>query len=537
VKSWSWFFALAVIAGMIAGSSTTWAGTRPDVRRKDAQQMEALFTNGAVLQLRIEMTTANMAALRQQPHKYVAATVREGENVYSNVTVHLKGSAGSFRPIDDKPGLTLHFHSEGGALFHGLKKFHLNNSVQDPSYVSELLCSGLFREAGVPAPRAAHALVELNGRKLGLFVLLESVEKQFLSRYFQHPHGNVYGEPGHSDISDPIPRMSGDGPLDRAELKALTAAVQEPDVARRVERMNQTLDVERFLSFMAMEVMLNHWDGYTFAKHNYRVYQDITASRVVFIPHDLDQVIRDPYGAIAPGVSGLVSQAILNTPELRRRYLARFGTLFTNIFVLPRLIERVDQAVARIRPAVKAYDENLAREVENRAADLKHRFASRAEFLTKQLDVPAPESLQYKDNIAKLNGWRSSINTENAWQKRLKDATGKASLWISVTGAQTRVSWRKRVKLEPGHYSFEGLARCAGVVPIGVARKGEGAGLRISGTKEPRANKLVGDSEWQKLTYEFDAPPEQEVELVCELCASKGEVWFDADSLQLVRRK
>jgi len=282
--------------------------------------------------------------------------------------------------------------------------------------------------------------------------------------------------------------------------------------------------------------MLDHWDGYTFARHNFRVYQDVTTSRVVFIPHDLDQVIRNSNGPIIPGASGLVAQSIVNTPELRRRYLARFGTLFTNVFVAARLTARIDEAVARIRPALNLYDENLARGVVSNAEGLKQRFVSRAQFLTKILDVPAPESLQYKDNIARLTGWRTGLNTNNARQSQIKDATGKTALWISAMG-QTKVSWRKRVKLEPGHYRFEGMARCAGVVPFGVARKGEGAGLRISGTKEARENKLIGDSEWQKLSYEFDAPPEQEVELVCELCASKGEVWFDAESLQIVRRK
>jgi len=62
--------------------------------------------------------------------------------------------------------------------------------------------------------------------------------------------------------------------------------------------------------------------------------------------------------------------------------------------------------------------------------------------------------------------------------------------------------------------------------------------LRISGITQPRANKLTGDSPWKKLEFEFEvAPPLNSVELVCELRATEGEVWFDADSLVLVRLK
>src|SRR6187200_1885761 len=35
------------------------------------------------------------------------ATVKEGDTIYTNVAIHLKGAAGSFRPFNDKPALTL----------------------------------------------------------------------------------------------------------------------------------------------------------------------------------------------------------------------------------------------------------------------------------------------------------------------------------------------------------------------------------------------------------------------------------------------
>ena len=78
------------------------------------------------------------------------------------MALKLKGAAGSFREWDDRPALTLNMGKlrKGGA-YHGLVKFHLNNSVQDETYLHEWLCSDLFRRApGVPAPRkrVTHAL-------------------------------------------------------------------------------------------------------------------------------------------------------------------------------------------------------------------------------------------------------------------------------------------------------------------------------------------------------------------------------------------
>src|SRR2546430_53448 len=133
---------------------------------------EEFFTNGPIPHLRIEVKGTNFAALQRNNRVYVRATVRDGNTVYEDVGIHLKGAAGSFRDLNDTPALTLNFDKfQEHQKFHGLDKVHLNNSVQDASYMTELLCGELFRAAGVPAARTTHARVQLNGRDLGLYVL------------------------------------------------------------------------------------------------------------------------------------------------------------------------------------------------------------------------------------------------------------------------------------------------------------------------------------------------------------------------------
>jgi hypothetical protein len=478
---------------------------------------------------------AGLASLRKEPRRYVNATLHEGETVYTDVAVRLRGSAGSFRNVDDKAGLSLNFtRHEASSPFHGLRKFHLYNSVQDPSYFSEWLCGDLFRAAGVPAPRVAHAVVELNGRKLGLYTLVEGADRLFLSRYFQNTRGNLYGQSGGCEITDPIERMEGDGPLDRAELKRLAAAVQDPDPVRRLERMRRTLDLDRFLAFMALEVLFSHWDGYTFARHNYRLYHDRDTDRVVFLPHDLDQMMGDPNVPILPNVNGLVAQAVLKTPETRRLYRERFGHIFTNLFQVSVLTNRLNQAAARLLPAVREYNKELARDVENHVAGLRSRIVNRAQGIERQLRLPEPRPLRFEQGVARPGGWRKHDEPGSARLDQVKAADGTPALWIS-TARDTVASWRARVLLEEGRYRFEGRARAAGVAPTRDDRKGAGAGLRISGSEQPRRNELAGDAPWQTLAYEFSAGPLEEVELVCELRATKGEVWFDLASLRLVR--
>jgi spore coat protein CotH len=192
----------------------------------------------------------------------VKATVREGKQVYKDVAVHLKGSF-TFQPIDGQPSLTLNFDKfTPGQQFHGLSKIHLNNAVQDPSYLNEAMARDFFNDIGVPTPRAGHALVSLNGRPLGLYVLLEGANKQFLKRHFASTKGNLYDAGSGGEIDSGLEIDSGDKEGDGAELTTLAEAAAEPDPTKRWARLSELLDMDQFLSFIAGEVLLIHWDGY-----------------------------------------------------------------------------------------------------------------------------------------------------------------------------------------------------------------------------------------------------------------------------------
>src|SRR5262249_40071168 len=171
-------------------------------------------------------------------------------------SIHLKGSF-TFQPIDAKPSLTLNFDKLApGQKFHGLTKIHLNNSVQDPSYLCEPLARQLFDSLGVPSPRAGHALPELNGRPMGLFVLIEGANKQFVKRYFSSAKGNLYDGGSGGDVTRALKVDSGDDPDDRSDLTNLVKAARMQDPVKRLARLEQVLDLDRFLSFIATEVFL-----------------------------------------------------------------------------------------------------------------------------------------------------------------------------------------------------------------------------------------------------------------------------------------
>src|SRR5688572_6147107 len=183
-----------------------------------ADRADEFFKSGTIPSLKIEITGTNLSNLRKDNRKYVKCTIREGEKVYEDVAIRLKGAAGSFRGLDDRPALTVNFDKfVERQEFHGLQKLHLNNSVQDPSYLTELICGELFVAAGVPAARTTHARVELNGRDLGLYVLKEGFDKVFLKKPDRNPKGNLYDGGFLQEITDNLEKDSGDGAKDRSD--------------------------------------------------------------------------------------------------------------------------------------------------------------------------------------------------------------------------------------------------------------------------------------------------------------------------------
>lgn len=378
------FFVLLCLASTPAPGLAETAAV--SVSKKPVPALD-LFEKGEIPRVRLELSDDAIERLRTSPRKYVVGAVVEGERRYTNVSIRLKGGPGSFRPLEDRPAFTINFDREApGQTFHGLKKLHLNNSVQDSSYLSEMLCREMFEAAGVPAPRAGHAVVALNDRRLGLYVLVEGVNKQFLKRYFPQTGGNVYDGHSQQDVNQRMRANSGDAPKDQSRLADLASAARTSDLAARRLALEKTLDVERFLSFMAVEVIVAHWDGYSLNRNNFRIFHDKSTDRMVFLPQGLDQTFQRKNITAMPEMSGLVANAVLEVPEFRERFRVRESQLLTNTFQTDPWVKRLREIAGQVRRELEVSDPSAATSYVSRAASFRRRIQQRLDGLRTELE-------------------------------------------------------------------------------------------------------------------------------------------------------
>lgn len=522
-------------------------GPRFRTESKSSKASAAFFDEGVIPEIRIELSPEQLKKLRENNKAYVLCTITETittmgqkkETTYTDVGIKLKGAAGSFRGIDDRPALTLNvdkFHK--GQSFHGLDKFHLNNSVQDGSLLCELISGHLFRQVEVPAARASHARVWFNKRDLGIYVLKEGFDTTFLRNYFDKGTGNLYDGGFCREIDQPLEKDAGKGPDDHSDLKALRAACAIPDLAKRQAELEKLLDVDQFLRFAAMEMLTCHWDGYCRSRNNYRLYFNAANGKAIFFPHGMDQMFGDANFPLFE-IGGIVGTAVIQVPEFRERFRKRLEE-FMPLFDPEKLNPVIDRVIERLKPVLEAMNKDQARGYLGNMQGVKDRLKNRYVGIQRILKVYVePAALKFDDKgELLLTGWTEAKETDDASHEK-QDLPGNKKALVLKAGPSKRciASWRREIVLPPGKYELQALVKTIGVVANPDANQQvSGAGVRLSGGA--RTNSQVGDSDWKLQKHAFEiTQPNQPAILVLELRATAGTAMFDASSLKLVKVK
>ncbi|HUR44819.1 MAG TPA: CotH kinase family protein, partial [Candidatus Saccharimonadales bacterium] len=227
------------------------------------------------------------------------------------------------------------------------------------SYLCQALAGEIFRSAGVPAPRTTFAQLFCNGQNLGLYVIVQAITKQFLSQYFTNSDGNLYEGSNH-DVNEKLEVDSGDSAGDQVDLKALASALKIPDLSLRFKKLGALLDVDRFITFAAVEVLAVHRDGYSLDRNNFRIYHDPGTGLMTFIPHGYDQLFQQPNRPLLKTNqwSGRVAHGLFQTPEGARLYRQKLRNLLDGPFRFEVINSRLERLISIIHPAATTAPNN-----------------------------------------------------------------------------------------------------------------------------------------------------------------------------------
>jgi spore coat protein CotH len=327
---------------------------------------EALGSQGATLATAGCQTEGPVEPLPDYYDYFPASVTIDGTEI-QNVGVRKKGFLGSLSM--SRPSLKVSFdeYSPGEEAF-GLERLTLNNGRQDDSRIRQCVAYHLFGLAGVPSPRCSFASVSVNGTDLGSYVHVEGVTRRFLRLHFEDDTGNLYEGQGADFEAERLVLFqlkTNEATADRSHLQAMTDALKSSD-ADLLAALAPLIDVDRFLTYWAMESLAGSWDTYSTLRNNFFVYDD-PATGFHFIPWGPDASLSED--ALFPGdprpqsisASSKLSSRLFALPAVRERYIARMRKLLDEVWDEAALLAYIDQ-LAEVLPDERAEDVEGIRE-------------------------------------------------------------------------------------------------------------------------------------------------------------------------------
>ncbi len=294
-----------------------------------ADEAATIFDDALLRTYELVISQADLDSINSSPaaEQYVQGSLLFEGQTYGPVGVRYKGNYGGYincaapRPFQSpfetplgpktcpKLSIKVSFNwRDPEGRFFGMKKLQFHSMNVDESMMRDRLGYALFNDMEVPAPRAVHARLLINGKLEGLFALVEQIDGRFTrSRFTEGGEGNLYKEvwPIHADPAVYINALESntEESPSAARMMAFKAAI---DSGQGVDAIDGWLDLDHIARYIAVDRTLVNDDGIfhwwcsergtgrnpgAFGNHNYYWYEEVDADRMWLIPWDLDLIL------------------------------------------------------------------------------------------------------------------------------------------------------------------------------------------------------------------------------------------------------
>jgi spore coat protein H len=321
---------------------------------------------------------------------YVPVEVAYGDGIWTQVGLRYKGNSSLAAGNTGKLPFRLNFdryeveHPEiEDQRFYGFKELTFSSNWNDNSQLRELFANEVLRDRGVPAARASFVRVYVdagNGPEYwGLYTMIEDPsDGAMLDAQLGSSSGNLYKPdgPGADWVefdAEGFPKKTNEAAADWSDIQAAIAALHAPQSSPEAWRaaLEQSFDVDGFLTWLAVNTVIVNWDTYGALAHNYYLYGDPQRSgQLRWIPWDhnlsmaeggffgmaqtaspLDEVFHTQVGEEWPLISRVLADA-----SYAATYRERVERALEGLFSVEAGPARLRQLHALIEPYVTGAD-------------------------------------------------------------------------------------------------------------------------------------------------------------------------------------
>jgi len=304
-----------------------------------AQTADDLFSQTEIQRIDLWVHDADWAKLKDE---FQTNTYYPADMTWNGITVRNVGirSRGRGSRSGHKPGLRVDFDRYTTAQrFLGLKSLVLDNVTQDASGIHESVAMAFYARLGIPASREIHARLYVAGQYAGLYVIVESVDKEMLARVFgaigedTQNDGWLYEFKWQdnwffsylgSDLREYMYRFEATTHESKSDeekyrpIEALIYTANSTTPDRFKAEVGARLDIPQVIRFIAAQVFLAETDGFLggFGINNLYLYRLENSDVHVFIAWDADNTFYHPEYPTNSGMNdNVLMRAIMAVPE------------------------------------------------------------------------------------------------------------------------------------------------------------------------------------------------------------------------------
>ncbi len=258
-----------------------------------------------------------------------------------------------------------------GKKLEGLTTINLNNNFLDPTMMREKLLLDFMNVKGLPAPRCTYARVSYNGQYVGLYKIVEQVNKEFCKTHFSDWGGNLFkGDPGgslgyiNSNPASYYPNYelhSNTTANDWTDLVNLIDNICNTPAVNFYDTLETNLNTTPVIQQWAARNLFVDLDAYYHAAHNYYLYHNTTTGKFEWCTWDVS-VAFGFYPFLTEDSTVKTSVLMANTPLTIRMLLdTTYKTTYLNTicdyldyFKESVLFPQIDSIAAKIYPGILA---------------------------------------------------------------------------------------------------------------------------------------------------------------------------------------
>jgi spore coat protein H len=304
-----------------------------------AQTGDDLFSRTDLQRIDLWVHSADWAKLKAE---FQTNTYYPADLTWNGITIRNAGirSRGRGSRSPHKPGLRVDFDRYTTAQrFIGLKSLVLDNVTQDPTGVHESVAMAFYARLGIPASREIHTRLYVNNEYAGLYVIVESVDKDMLARVFgaigsdTQNDGYLYEFKWMDDWKfgylgsalaeyklrfEPTTHESKSDEELYRPIETLIRIANDTPPDRLPAELSARLDIPQVMRFIAAQVFLGETDGFLggFGINNLYLYRLENSAVHVFIAWDADNTFYHPEYPTNSGLNeNILMRALMSVPE------------------------------------------------------------------------------------------------------------------------------------------------------------------------------------------------------------------------------